>query len=278
MPLRRELGLLDATMINAGTIIGSSIFIVPAAIAAAFTASAPTILVWVAGALVSLCGALCVAELGAAMPEAGGQYAYLERAFGPTWGYLYGWGAAVIINPASIAAVGVGFATYLGFFLPIGPDGIKLVAAGSILLLTFLNYFGLRTGAFTQNLLTLVKIAAVLGLILACFLLPGGRSGNFQPLWSGEGLGTLVGPFGVAMVGVLFAFDGWIEVTYVGSEVKNPGRIIPSRSSTPPSSWRCCTSAFRWRCCMYWDSRRRPSHLWWPRTRCGSCWARPAPD
>ena len=227
MPLRRELGLLDATMINVGTIIGSSIFIVPAAIAAAFSGSAPTILVWIAGALVSLCGALCVAELGAAMPEAGGQYVYLERAFGPVWGYLYGWGAAVIINPASIAAVAVGFATYLGFFVPLGPGTIKLVAAGSVLLLTFLNYFGLRTGAFTQNLLTLVKIAAVIGLILACFLLPGGKSGNFQPLWPQEGLGSLVGPFGVAMLGVLFAFDGWIEVTYVGSEVKDPGRIMP---------------------------------------------------
>ncbi len=227
MPLRRELGLLDATMINVGTIIGSSIFIVPAAIAASFSGSAPTILVWVAGALVSLCGALCVAELGAAMPEAGGQYAYLERAFGPVWGYLYGWGAAVIINPASIAAVAVGFATYLGFFTPLGPNGIKAVAVSSILLLTFLNYFGLRTGAFTQNLLTLVKIAAVIGLILACFVLPGGHAGNFQPLWPTEGLGSLVGPFGVAMVGVLFAFDGWIEVTYVGSEVKDPGRIMP---------------------------------------------------
>jgi len=227
MPLRRELGLLDATMINVGTIIGSSIFIVPAAIAAAFTGSAPTILVWIAGALVSLCGALSIAELSAAMPEAGGQYVYLEKAYGPVWGYLYGWGAAVIINPASIAAVAVGFATYLGFFIPMGPGAIKLVAVASILLLTFLNYFGLRTGAITQNVLTLVKIAAVVGLVLACFLLPGGQFSNFEPLWPAESLGALISPFGVAMVGVLFAFDGWIEVTYVGSEVKDPGRILP---------------------------------------------------
>src|ERR1041385_3179122 len=105
--LRRELGLLDATMINVGTIIGSSIFLVPASIAAAFSGSFPTILVWVAAALVSLCGALCIAELGAAMPKAGGQYVYLQRTFGPLWGYLYGWGAAVVINPASIAFVSV---------------------------------------------------------------------------------------------------------------------------------------------------------------------------
>ena len=166
MPLRRELGLLDATMINVGTIIGTSIFIVPAAIAAAFSGSFPTILVWVAGAFVSLCGALCVAELGAAMPEAGGQFVYLERAYGPIWGYLYGWGSSVIINPASMAAVAVGFATYLGFFVPLSPGAIKLVAAGSLLLLTLINYFGLRTGATTQNVLTVIKIGAVAALVI----------------------------------------------------------------------------------------------------------------
>src|SRR5512134_3202135 len=138
--LRRELGLFDATMINAGTIIGSSIFIVPSAIAANFTATGPSLLVWIVGGLVSLCGALCVAELGAAMPRAGGQYVYLQRAFGPLWGYLYGWAAAVVINPASIAFVAVGFATYLGFFLPLSPLGVKLVAAGSLGVLTLINY------------------------------------------------------------------------------------------------------------------------------------------
>ena len=227
MPLRRELGLLDATMINVGTIIGSSIFIVPAAIAAAFTASFPTLLVWVAGALVSLCGALCLAELGAAMPRAGGQFVYLERAFGPVWGYLYGWGAAVIINPASIAAVAVGFATYLGSFFPQSPAQVKLAAAGCILVLTGLNYFGLRTGATAQNIFTLFKIAAIVGLIGAGFLLPGGSFANFAPFWPAERAGDLVVPFGVAMIGVLFAFDGWIEVTYVGSELRDPGRDMP---------------------------------------------------
>lgn len=225
--LRRELGLLDATMINVGTIIGSSIFIVPASIAAAFSGSFPTIFVWVAGALVSLCGALCIAELGAAMPKAGGQYVYLQRAFGPLWGYLYGWGAAVIINPASIAFIAVGFATYLGFFLPLSALGVKLVAVGSILLLTLLNCFGLRVGALTQDVVTVLKIAAVAALVVLCLLLPGGNTANFQPLWPREPLGALIGPFGLAMILVLGAYDGWIEITYVGSELKRPGRDMP---------------------------------------------------
>jgi len=225
--LRRQLGLLDATMINVGTMVGSSIFIVPAAIAAAFTASFPTILVWVAGALVSICGALCVAELGAAMPKAGGQFVYLERAYGPVWGYLYGWGSSVVINPASVAAVAVGFATYLRFFVPLDDWGVKLTAAASILVLTGINYLGVRTGATIQNVLTALKITAVVGLIGACVLLPGGSVTNFEPFWPGESASALIVPFGVAMIGVLFAFDGWIEITYVGSELRRPGRDMP---------------------------------------------------
>lgn len=225
--LRRQLGLLDATMINVGTIIGASIFIVPSSIAAGFSGSFPTVLVWIAGGLVSLCGALCVAELGAAMPNAGGQYIYLQRSFGAVWGYLYGWGAAVVINPASIAFVAVGFATYLGFFLPLSGLGIKLIAVGSILLLTLINCFGLRVGALTQDVVTTLKILAVVALVALCLLLPGGRAENFQPLWPHESAGALIAPFGVAMILVLGAYDGWIEITYVGSELRRPGRDMP---------------------------------------------------
>lgn len=225
--LCRELGLLDATMINVGTIIASSIFIVPSAIAAAFTASFPTILVWVVGAVISLCGALCIAELGAAMPKAGGQFIYLQRAFGPVWGYLYGWGSSVVINPASIAAIAVGFAMYVKVFVPLSNDGVRAVAIGSILLLTVINCFGLKVGAITQNIVTLLKIAAVIALIGFCLLLPGGSTGNFQPLWPAEPATSLIGAFGVAMVAVLWGYDGWIEITYVGSEMRNPARDMP---------------------------------------------------
>lgn len=211
-------------MINVGTMVGASIFIVPSSIAALFSGSFPTMLVWIAGGIVSLFGALAIAELGAAMPRAGGQYVYLERAFGPVWGFLYGWGAAVIINPASIAFVSVAFATYLGFFIPLSALSVKLVAVAAILLLTALNCFGLRTGAVTQNILTLIKIGAVIGMVALCFLLAGGSAANIQPLWPSEPTGTLIAPFGLAMILVLGAYDGWIEATYVGSELRNPAR------------------------------------------------------
>src|SRR3989442_1436618 len=148
-------------MINVGTIIASAIFIVPSTIALQLHASAPTILVWVVGGAVSLLGALCVAELGAAMPRAGGLYVYLSEAYGPVWGYLYGWTSGVVINPASIAAIAVGFATYVGFFTPLGAAGIKAVAIASIVALTVLNCLGVKPGTVTQNTLTLIKMGGL---------------------------------------------------------------------------------------------------------------------
>src|SRR2546426_5715192 len=159
-------------MINVGTIIASAIFIVPSTIALQLHASAPTILVWVVGGAVSLLGALCVAELGAAMPRAGGLYVYLSEAYGPVWGYLYGWTSGVVINPASIAAIAVGFATYVGFFTPLGAAGIKAVAIASIVALTVLNCLGVKPGTVTQNALTLIKMGVLAALIVIGFVLP----------------------------------------------------------------------------------------------------------
>src|SRR5438034_2700905 len=214
-------------MINVGTIIASAIFIVPSTIALQLHASAPTILVWVVGGAVSLLGALCVAELGAAMPRAGGLYVYLSEAYGPVWGYLYGWTSGVVINPASIAAIAVGFATYVGFFTPLGAAGIKAVAIASIVALTVLNCLGVKPGTVTQNALTLIKMGVLAALIVMGFVLPGGSAANFRPLWPEGSFGSLIAPFGVAMVAALWAYDGWIEVTYVGGEVKDPERNVP---------------------------------------------------
>jgi APA family basic amino acid/polyamine antiporter len=249
--LRRELTLLDSTMINVGTMIASAIFIVPATIAMHVQGSALTVVVWILGGFVSLLGALSIAELGAAMPEAGGQFVYLREAYGPVWGFLYGWAAFMVINTASIAAIAVAFAQYLGFFFPLDPLGVKVVALFSAVgipgddllkipelgvkivaiistvVLTTLNCFGLKLGAWTQNIFTFLKMGALFALVALSFTLPGGSVANFHPLLPSQFLSSLIGPFGLAMVAALWAYDGWIEITYVAGEVKNPQRNLP---------------------------------------------------
>ena len=225
--LKRVLSLLDATMINAGGIIGSGIFMVPAAVAM-FTGSASLFfMVWIAGGVVSLFGALSVAELGAAMPKAGGQYVYLSEAYGPVWGYLYGWSAVAVINTASIAAVGVAFSEYLRFFFPITDISIKGIAVATIILLTIINILDVKSGARFQNLFTISKLGAIFGIIILGLVMEGGSNQNLNPFFSDQSFTELVGPLGLAMVSVLWTFDGWIFITYVAGEVKNPGRNIP---------------------------------------------------
>ena len=224
--LKRELSLFDATTINVGTMIASAIFIVPSTVALHLHAPGLAVLVWVVGGIISLLGALCMAELGAAFPRSGGLFVYLREAFGPVWGFLYGWTVAVLVNPASIAAIAVVCATYLGYFVPLGVWGVRLVAVGTILILTALNCAGVRAGATTQNVLTTLKVGAVVGLIAAAFALPGGSLDNLTGGFA-RGGGGLLRSLGIAMVAVLWAYDGWIEITYVGGEVRDPGRVLP---------------------------------------------------
>ncbi|CUV10419.1 Amino acid permease [hydrothermal vent metagenome] len=214
-------------MINAGGIIGSGIFMVPATVAM-FTGSASLFfMVWIAGGIVSLFGALSVAELGAAMPRAGGQYVYLSEAYGPVWGYLYGWSAVAVINTASIAAVGVAFSEYLRFFFPITDVSIKGIAVATIVLLTIINILDVKSGARFQNVFTISKLGAIFGIIILGLVMEGGSNQNLSPFFSDQSFTELVGPLGLAMVSVLWTFDGWIFITYVAGEVKNPGRNIP---------------------------------------------------
>lgn len=225
--LKRVLSLMDATMINAGGIIGSGIFMVPATVALYTASSSLFFMVWILGGVVSLFGALSVAELGAAMPKAGGQYVFLNEAYGPVWGYLYGWSAVVVINTASMAAVGVAFAEYLKFFYTISDLAVKEIAIFSIILLTIINIVDVKSGARFQNVFTFAKLGAILGVILLGLFLEGGSTQNFSPLFTDRPPLSLIGPLGLAMVAVLWTFDGWIFVTYVAGEVKNPKRNIP---------------------------------------------------
>ena len=214
-------------MINVGGIIGSGIFMVPATVALYTASSSLFFMVWIIGGIVSLFGALSVAELGAAMPRAGGQYIYLNEAYGPVWGYLYGWSAVAVINTASIAAVGVAFSEYLGFFLSLSELGIKSIAVFSIILLTTINIVDVKSGARFQNGFTFAKIGSITCVIVLGLLLKGGSTQNLSPFFTSLSFTSLVGPLGLAMVAVLWTFDGWIFITYVAGEVKNPGRNIP---------------------------------------------------
>ena len=225
--LKRVLSLTDATMINVGGILGSGIFMVPATVALYTLSSSLFFLVWIIGGVVSLFGALSVAELGAAMPKAGGQYVFLNKAYGPLWGFLYGWTAVAVINTASIAAVAMAFSEYLGFFFVLNPFEVKSIAIVSILILTIINIVDVKSGAKFQNLFTYTKISAISIVIFLGLSLDGGSSNNLFPFLSDSSFSSLIGPLGLAMVAVLWTFDGWIFVTYVAGEVKDPGKNIP---------------------------------------------------
>ncbi len=225
--LKRELGLFDALMINIGTILGSAIFVVPAAILADAGSPAMALAVWVAAGALSWCGAVTIAELGVLFPKAGGLYVYLEEAYTPFLGYLYGWTLFSVIQTASIAAVAVALMTYVAYLVPMTGFQVKAASIILILALTLWNCRSLRTSATTQNLFTVAKLVMV-GLIAVVCLSLGGSPSSVQgdialiPQSPTPFLG-----FGLALVAALWAFDGWISITFVGGEVRRPDRFIP---------------------------------------------------
>src|SRR6184192_2535285 len=205
----RGLGLLDSTMLVAGSMIGSGIFIVSSIIARQVGAPGWLLVVWIVTGLLTLMAALSYGELAAMMPKAGGQYVYLREAFSPMWGFLYGWTLSLVIQTGTIAAVAVGFARYLGVLVPsvgedkylIAPKHVfgnyaislstaQLVGVLLIVLLTFMNTRGLKLGKLVQNTFTTAKLAALFGLIVLGLLI-GSRSGalgaNFSSLWTVRG-------------------------------------------------------------------------------------------
>jgi APA family basic amino acid/polyamine antiporter len=221
--LRRSLGLLDATMANVGVIIGSAVFLTAGDVARALPQPLLQLGVWGLAALFSLAGALTIAELGAALPRAGGLCVYLHEAFGAFWGFLYGWSLLLVIQTSAIAAVAVAFASYGAHFVPLSPHGVELVAVAGIVALTAVNVLGVREGVWTQNAVTFAKLLVIGGLIALAF---GKGSGSAANLWPAGRAWTLAG-LGAAVIGPLFAFDGWITTSYIGGEVKEPGRNLP---------------------------------------------------
>jgi APA family basic amino acid/polyamine antiporter len=257
----RGLGLLDSTMLVAGSMIGSGVFIVSSIIARQVGAPGWLLVVWVVTGLLTLMAALSYGELAAMMPKAGGQYVYLREAFSPLWGFLYGWTLFLVVQTGTIAAVAVGFARYMGVLVPwvsetkyiVAPvrfggyalslSTAQLVGLALIALLTFMNTRGLKLGKLVQNVFTTAKTGALIALILLGIIV-GIRSGagavNFSDFWTlrgnlqdvGQGL-TAVTAFGlfvgicVAQTNSLFSADAWNNITFTAGEVKNPRRNVP---------------------------------------------------
>ncbi|MGH9333271.1 MAG: APC family permease, partial [Vicinamibacteria bacterium] len=225
--LVRELNLAHALAINAGTIIGTGIFIVPQSIAASVGSDTAILAVWILASVLALLGALTYAELGAAMPQAGGDYVYIREAFGRRAGFLFGWTQLLVARSGSIAALSAGFAIYLGNFLPLDGAGSKAAALIAVAILTAINVTGVRSGGNVQVLFTVLKIGALLALIALALFSDQGASGDLSSLVTpGLELG-FIGLFGLALVDALWAYDGWNDVNLAAGEVKDPKRNIP---------------------------------------------------
>jgi APA family basic amino acid/polyamine antiporter len=240
--LRRDLGLWGAVSIVIGTVIGSGIFLVPRAMVLRVGTPSMVFVVWVFGGLLTLCGALSYAELAAAMPEAGGEYVYLREAYGPVWGFLYGWTQMWVAKSGSIATLATGFFYYLTTFfphldgvfytvpLPLGAHGApldlrygQLFAMALILFLAGVNYFGVKVGGELQIIVTIVKVLLITFIIIAG--LGFGKSHAETQVVTTHSL-TVAGFF-AALVAALWAYDGWNNVSMVASEIRRPQRSLP---------------------------------------------------
>jgi len=223
----RKLGWFDAAMIVAGAIIGSGIFMNSAESAKFCRTSSQLLLVWVAGGLIAFLGGVCFAELGAMFPQSGGQVIYLERAFAPWLGFLFGWTLFSTIQTGAIAAVSTTCARFIGTFIPMSDPVSRLIAAGIIWLLTAVNIFGIKPASWVQNVFTVLKIAALAVLIFVGVFIFKAPMGGLGPLFpDGVGLKVL-SALGLALMPALFSYGGWQNLNFVAGEVKNPGRTMP---------------------------------------------------
>jgi len=223
--LPRALGYTGSTAIVIGTIIGSGIFLVPHDVAQQVGAVETLLGVWLIGGVLSLAGALSLAELGAANPAAGGIYVYLRDAYGKLFAFLYGWALLLVINSGSIATLAVAFGIYSTSFVALSPHQQKFVDVAVIALLTLVNILGVRKAAAVQTLLSLTKLAGLATIMGAAFF--SSRVAPAQSHLASPLTHTTAGSFGAAMIGVLWAYEGWHMLSFAAGEVKNPSRVLP---------------------------------------------------
>jgi APA family basic amino acid/polyamine antiporter len=241
--LVRGLGTFDGALLTVGSVVGTGIFLTTSDMARVLPHPGLILLVWLAGGLLTLAGALTYGELGAMFPRAGGLYHFVKEAYGPLWGFLYGWTAFLVIMSGGIAAIAVAFGEYLGSFLPFFSTGNVLAsvplgrwtwtlsggqvaAVAAILVLTVVNHLGLKEGVWVQNVLTVLKIGAIVGLGVLGLLVPA-RAHPDLFARAGSVPGGLLAAFGVAMIAALWTYDGWYGLTCSAGEMRDPGRSLP---------------------------------------------------
>src|SRR5436305_8249381 len=242
--LVRGLGLLDSVQLLVSGIIGYSIFLTAKDIAGPLPHPFWFLLVWVLGGAISLTACVAFAELGSMFPDSGGQYVYLREAYGDLIAFLYGWMLFAVANGGSIAALAVAAAQYLGQVVPfVSQEHVLFTVLGVaftrahllglllIAILTFVNVVGLRWGALLQNVSTWTKFAAMSSFVVLGFAIGKGHWSNFQshglPVMSGMGPMQLFSALGVGLIAVFWAYDGWVYITWVAGEVKEPRRNVP---------------------------------------------------
>jgi basic amino acid/polyamine antiporter, APA family len=219
--LPRRLGLADSVAIVIGIIIGGGIFLVPNLVAQS-VGSVPLILgVWAFAGLATFFGALACAELGAAWPATGGQYIYLRDAYGPLAGFLCGWSMFTVARSAQVAWLAVVFALYVGYFVPVGPIAAKLLGVAAIAVFTTINYRGVHAGAIVQKLFTTAKVGGLLLIVGSAFLLAPHAAPN-----AAARAPFSISSVGVALIACLLAYDGWVQLTFVAGEIRDPQRNV----------------------------------------------------
>jgi len=248
LDLVRGLGKWSSAAIVVGTMVGTGIFLKPAEMAADGGSLLIVLAAWVVGGVLSLFGAFAYAELGAALPEAGGDYAYLREGFGPVWGFLFGWMHSIVGRPASQSSIAAGLARFCGFLLPaiatpIFATRISLPLLGApyvfaftwaqplavvaLAALAFINFLGVRQGGRLQVILTVIKVSSVAAIAVLGFTLARPGSVGLHPFFpSTYTFTTLIGFFG-ALAASLWAYDGWADLNLVGSEIEDPQRNMP---------------------------------------------------
>jgi APA family basic amino acid/polyamine antiporter len=230
--LARVLGLRSAILLVVGSVIGSGIFLTTGGMAAVIPSASLLLAAWILGGVLAITGALTYAEMGAMFPRSGGVYVFLKEAYGPLIAFLYGWAALFVVISGGMAAVGVGFGTYLSYFFPVlgsmsiaGISGTQLVAAAMIAVLGLINYVGVRSGNMVNVVTTTAKVAALSALPIMALI-----AARVHPVYLPVVPPDLARPqaaFGVAMIAVLWTYEAWYFVTYASGEIKDPQRNIP---------------------------------------------------